>query len=499
MENDDLIPKTIVHIVPGQKITSYKRYEELGHGGFAKVFRATNELTGESVAIKVTSKERLRKPKYAQKQQLEVEIQRSLNHPNIVKALDYFEDGCYAYLVLELCECSLKTLLRKRYRFTESQTVRYLRDIIAGVSYLHDNRIIHRDLKLENFLMDKNGHVKIADFGLSAKLEHDDDKKFSVCGTPNYLSPEMITDPGKGMSYEVDIWAIGVSAFAMLTGRLPFQARDKQGTYAQIKNCKYDFPTNIVISKAARQFVEATLKVDPKQRPTALELSEHPVLVSHHSERKNREHAGTENQCQNSPIDVNAACLMMPVPDCFVSRFCDQSEKYGLGYLLINGTVGACFNDSSRMVLDPHQQFIQYWDTYTEQVPEVVTIFDKRLAKKIAVLMRFSLSLRKTNTLYKLPKKQFDPSVPMIHVKYWYRTEQATLFRMDDRNIQVNFSDRKKLIIFWTERTMMVVPSLFEQGRLIPLSMMNRKGLESDEKSRFLVAKDMLTKMSLGT
>ena len=92
MDEEDLIPTSIIHIIPGQVPIIYKRYEELGHGGFAKVYRAVNRNTGEEVAIKITSKDRLWKPKAMKKHKFEVEIQKSLHHPNVVKAYDFFED-----------------------------------------------------------------------------------------------------------------------------------------------------------------------------------------------------------------------------------------------------------------------------------------------------------------------------------------------------------------------------------------------------------------------
>lgn len=498
MTDEELIPKTIVHVIPGEKMISYERYEEIGHGGFGKVFRGKNELTGEIVAIKVISKERLRKSHCLAKHKVEVDIHMSLDHPNIVKALDYFDDGCYNYLILELCVCSLKRKLCNKRRFTEQRTARYLREIIAGVSYLHDNRIIHRDLKLENFLLDSQGRVKIADFGLSTKLKHNDDRSFSVCGTPNYMSPEMISHPPDGVGYEVDIWAIGISAFAMLTGQLPFQAQDKKHLYEMIKSCKYMWPPNLVkVSTPARRFVRSLLQRNPSKRPTALDLMDNKILVQ--MERGDTMKSTVylrENQNDNAPIDLTTNHMMCAVPDCFVLRFCDQSQKFGLGYLLLNGTVGACFRDESRMVIDPHRTFIQYWENYSNQIPQILTVDDKRQAKKIKLLQMFADSLKDRNGWCTIPKKPFDPSAPMIHVKYWYRCEYGTLFRMDDRNIQVNFPDKKKLIIFWKTQLMMVVQSLAEQGRLLPLSMMLRKGLVCDEKERFVKAKTMLDTMS---
>jgi polo-like kinase 1 len=489
MEDRTPIPLILIHKSPDQKDIRYHRYEELGHGGFAKVFRAS--LDGhKEVAIKVTSKDRLVKPKAQQKHRTEVEIQKSLDNPNVLQAVDFFDDDHFTYLVLELCSRgSLKIQLRKRVKFSEEETIRYLRQIIAGVAYLHDNRILHRDLKLENCLVDSTGCLKIADFGLSAKLEHDDERRFTVCGTPNYMCPEMISG-GKGVSYEVDVWAIGVIAFGMLTGKMPFQQADKKETYALIKKCAYSFPEHPRLSLPARQFITSILQIDPQKRPSARDLFEHPFIAERASVYR-----PPLVEVRNSSR-VKPQPTLTSVPEFFVSRFCDHSEKYGLGYLLVNGTVGACFNDSSRMVMDPYENFIQYWDSYGVLQPAIMTVDNEIEKKKITILTRFAESLKKTATMFRIPPLKFERSTPMRHVKYWLRTEKATLFRMDDRNIQVNFADRQKLFIFWGERELMIVPTVFDQGKLIALSEVSSQSAESDEKARFLVAKEMLAIMS---
>jgi polo-like kinase 1 len=488
-ETESCIPTALVHTIPGKKAVSYHRHEELGHGGFAKVFRGTTDL-GNEVAIKVTAKFRLAKPKTQQKNRSEVDIQLSLDHPNVVRALDFFEDDNFTYLILELCQRgSLKTQLRARGRFSEQETIRYLRDIMNCLAYLHDNRILHRDLKLENFLVDNSFCVKIADFGLSAQLDHDDERRFSVCGTPNYLSPEMISDASKGVSYEVDIWAIGVSTFAMLTGRLPFQKSEKKETYAQIKKCAYSFPSESDVSLAAKQFIGCLLQLDPKKRPSARDVSDHPFL----SEKVEPIRKPLKEVVNRT---ITKKDSQVPVPDFFVSRFCDHSDKYGLGYLLLNGTVGACFNDLSRMAIDPHGVFIHYWDSYAVQDPAVLAPDGDIERKKITILARFADSLKKSRLMFRLPAAQCSPSTPLVHVKYWLRTEQAVLFRMQDRNIQVNFADHQKLFIFWSQKELMLAPSILDAGTVIPLSQMNHRSDASDEKARFLIAKEMLSVMN---
>ena len=562
MDEEDLIPTSIIHIIPGQVPIIYKSFYVLGHGGFAKVYRAVNRNTGQEVAIKITSKERLWKPKAMKKHKFEVEIQKSLHHPNVVKAYDFFEDQLFTYLVLELCpNGTLKSLIKKKTRLTEQETIKYVRDILHGLAYIHDNNIIHRDIKLENFLIDSDGHIKIADFGLSAKIKYDGERKHTVCGTPNYISPELLLDPEKGISYEVDIWALGVSAFAMLTGKLPFQARKTEETYEKIKKCDFQFPNDIHLSLGAKMFIEYLLNLNPILRPTAHQLKSYPWLQnsSAHLQRPlllevqnsvstssddskpyrtsnfddpaaskvnvyndnrmfnnnllvntilNNTTNNTNNMTNNFNVNptnvitekevkvVENDSQEMSLPKYFVSRFCDYSEKYGLGYLLLNGCVGVCFKDCTRMILDPHQEFIQYWRTFQDEKPEILDINDAEEERKIRILFKFSSSLKKTKTMFEIPDEKCDPNVPLLHVKYWSRNEEATLFRMNNRNIQLNFQDRKKLIIFWNNRKLMIVPSIYDSGHLYRIHDVLKKPDDDDMKTRLVFAKQVLAEMS---
>lgn len=275
-----ILPPTITRTHPDGRIDKYNVHEVLGQGGFGTVYRISKFETKEEYALKVTPFEILKTPKLMRKHRMEIEIQRKLNHENILKSYDYFEDSSNTYIVLELCpHQSIKHLLRKKKTMTEVETASIIREIVNGLIYLHDNRIIHRDLKLENFLIGKDGHIKIADFGLSTRLEYDDQRRFTVCGTPNYLSPEILCSSSKGHSYEVDIWAIGVCAFALLTGKPPFETKKLKSTYEHIRSCSYSFPPELRLSFVAKDFVRSILQINPEVRPSAIELSLHPFLA----------------------------------------------------------------------------------------------------------------------------------------------------------------------------------------------------------------------------
>lgn len=128
--------------------------------------------------------------------------------------------------------------LHKRRRIlTEPETRFFMKQITHGVSYLHNNKIIHRDLKLGNLLLDDNLVVKIGDFGLAAQIEYDGERKKTLCGTPNYIAPEILMK--KGHSFEVDVWSIGCIMYTLLVGKPPFETNTLKDTYAKIKKCDY--------------------------------------------------------------------------------------------------------------------------------------------------------------------------------------------------------------------------------------------------------------------
>ena len=609
------VPLTISRKREFGSATTYKRHEELGRGGFAAVYRVTNQATNEEFALKAVPKERVEKPKSLEKLKCEIAIQRSLNHPNVLKSYDNFEDFQNYYIVLEYApNGSVKDMVKKAGHLSEYETARILREVMSGLCYLHDNRIIHRDLKLENFLIGKDGKIKIADFGLSTRLDYDDERKYTVCGTPNYLSPELLTNSSKGHSYEVDIWTIGVCAFAMLTGKPPFETAHRKLTYEHIKNCKYSFPSDIPLSAAARDFIKVILQIKPERRPNAQDVALHPFLTQLPSKYKRvppvvpalptvpenrpvyefkkytpgydpkrpydyqngikrntpennqngyrrnyqdnvqngikkstpennqngvkrqtpelnpipikkvvlKNHHEGNNINNNNNINVGSSPVgssprqnaasprnvdnhqqgngnsdFATMPKNCVSRFCDHSDKYGLGYMLIDGTIGACFNDWSRMVMDPHETFVQYWESYQTSTPEIMDPKSGSQSKKLALIRRFAESLKKTKSMFDLPSKKYNPNSTLRHVKYWMRNDEATLFRMDDRNIQVNFNDRTKLVIFWNNKKMMMVHSIKEPGKLLPLTYVNSQQPNSDERKRYNVARSMLAAMSV--
>lgn len=128
-------------------------------------------------------------------------------------------------------------LQKRRRLITEPETRFYMKQLINGVGYLHQKNIIHRDLKLGNLFLNDDLHVKIGDFGLATVIAHEGERKETLCGTPNYIAPEILEK--KGHSFEVDIWSVGCIMYTLLIGRPPFEAYSVKETYMRIKKCEY--------------------------------------------------------------------------------------------------------------------------------------------------------------------------------------------------------------------------------------------------------------------
>lgn len=259
-------------------IKKYLRGKFLGKGGFAKVYEFTNLETKRLSAAKVIAKTSLTKSRAKQKLMSEIKIHRSLHHNNIVGFEHFFEDAENVYILLELCHNqSLNELLRRRKRLHELEAQCYVNQICAAVKYLHSHRVIHRDLKLGNLFLNDKMEVKIGDFGLATKLEFDGERKRTICGTPNYIAPEVL-EGKQGHSYEVDIWSLGVIIYTLIIGKPPFETSDVKTTYKRIRMNAYSFPENVPISDAARDLITKILNNDPSKRPSVDDILSHEFI-----------------------------------------------------------------------------------------------------------------------------------------------------------------------------------------------------------------------------
>jgi polo-like kinase 1 len=259
-------------------VKKYIKGRFLGKGGFAKCYEFTNIESKKISAAKVIAKNSLTKSRAKQKLMSEIKIHRSLHHNNIVGFEHFFEDAENVYIALEICRNqTLNELLRRRKRLHDLEVQCYTVQIVAALKYLHSHRVIHRDLKLGNLFVSEKMEIKIGDFGLATKLEFDGERKRTICGTPNYIAPEIL-EGKQGHSYEVDIWSLGVIIYTLIIGKPPFETSDVKTTYRRIRMNAYTFPEHVAISDAAKNLITRILTNDPSKRPNLDEILQHEFL-----------------------------------------------------------------------------------------------------------------------------------------------------------------------------------------------------------------------------
>uniref|UniRef100_A0A8C4HZ19 Serine/threonine-protein kinase PLK n=1 Tax=Dicentrarchus labrax TaxID=13489 RepID=A0A8C4HZ19_DICLA len=254
----------------------YCRGKVLGKGGFAKCYEMTDLSTSKVYAAKIIPHARVSKPHQREKIDREIELHKVLHHKHIVHFYHHFEDKENIYILLEYCSRkSLAHILKARKVLTEPEVRYYLRQIVSGLRYLHEQEILHRDLKLGNFFVSESMELKVGDFGLAAKLEPAGNRRKTICGTPNYLSPEVLNKQGHGC--ESDIWALGCVMYTMLLGRPPFETTNLKETYRCIREARYSLPSSL--SPQAKQLIASLLAKIPEDRPNLDHILRHDFFT----------------------------------------------------------------------------------------------------------------------------------------------------------------------------------------------------------------------------
>nr|XP_019045791.1 STE/STE11/CDC15 protein kinase [Kwoniella bestiolae CBS 10118]OCF24721.1 STE/STE11/CDC15 protein kinase [Kwoniella bestiolae CBS 10118] len=272
-------------------LSNYQLGDILGRGASGSVYRALNFLTGETVAIKSISLLSL-PPSSLPDIMSEIDLLKNLNHPNIVKYKGFARDKENLFIVLEYCENgSLQSILKKFGKFPESLIAVYISQVLEGLIYLHEQGVIHRDIKGANILTNKDGSVKLADFGVSSKnqpkpsassspgMEHTkkEDNDNEVVGSPYWMAPEVIEQ--NGASTASDIWSVGCVIVELLEGKPPYgELAPMQALWRIVQDEGMKIPDGA--SPIVKDFLYHCFQKDPNLRVSAKKLLRHPWMMS---------------------------------------------------------------------------------------------------------------------------------------------------------------------------------------------------------------------------
>lgn len=254
----------------------------IGEGNFAVVKECMDRATRKMYALKNINKRRCKGKEHMIEN--EVAILRRVNHPNIILLVEEFDTKDSLYLVMEYVKGGdLFDDIALSTKYTERDASSMINNLVQALKYLHNLRIVHRDVKPENLLVidhsDGSKSLKLGDFGLATYCE---DQLFTVCGTPTYVAPEILSEVG--YDFKVDVWAAGVILYILLCGFPPFASpsNDQEELFDQIAEGRYEFtsPYWDDVSESAMELISDMLVVDPANRLSAVDILEHPWVTA---------------------------------------------------------------------------------------------------------------------------------------------------------------------------------------------------------------------------
>lgn len=262
-------PQTTLHF--------YKYGRLLGRGAFGKVNLGLHIMSGRLVAVKSFNKTKLSSENANRKILQEVNLMKNLRHNSIVKIFEMIDTQKYLVIVMEyICGGDLLSFVRKRTKLNEITAKFIFKQIIEALQYIHTQNIVHRDIKLDNILIDLNNNIKICDFGVGKQLKKAE-VMYDQCGTPAYIAPEILINKGYE-GFGVDIWSAGVVLYTMLSGKVPFKANKMSDLHKIIISGNFTPVENI--SEEASDIINGILEVNPKKRLNIQQILSHPWINS---------------------------------------------------------------------------------------------------------------------------------------------------------------------------------------------------------------------------
>ncbi|XP_018392373.1 PREDICTED: serine/threonine-protein kinase polo [Cyphomyrmex costatus] len=419
-EEESTIPNVIYDANTGK---SYMKGRFFGKGGFAKCYEITESKSHHVFAGKIVPKSLMAKSNQREKMTQEIAIHQSLSHRHIVGFHGFFDDSNNIYIILELCrKRSMMELHKRRKALSECETRYFMKQILEGVFYLHQHRIIHRDLKLGNLFLNDDLQVKIGDFGLATRLEHDGERKKTVCGTPNYIAPEVLTKIGH--SYEADIWSIGCIMYTLLVGKPPFETSSLKETYSRIKQVQYKTPQHI--GKPAMNMVANMLQLNPSKRPSVVKLMKDTFFTSGYL-----------------PTSLPLSCLTMAPRLDMLESHCNRKP---LGEMNLNGyteqDILSCRVPSSpSRKTKPNSEIAE---------PQRVNLDIRKMLQTLKEQIGSVLRTKPARESVSSADELTDPAAqPVIWISKWvdYSDKYGFGYQLSDDSVGVMYNDGTRLIM----------------------------------------------------
>lgn len=446
---------------------TYVRENYLGKGAFSKSYILKKD--DQTYCGKFIAKDKQHPERQLDSIQ-EFKILSKLSHKNIVNFVKCIETPRNFCLITEYYpNKSMFELIQRRGKLTIYEVRFFSKQLLSALKYLHDNNVVHRDIKPQNMLLDENMNLKLSDFGMAVVCPHSKTiYKRHIYGTPNYISPEMITKSICRYNYKVDIWAVGCFLYHTFTGRTPFRGKDEKILYNNIQNCVYYMPNDIPESLST--IIKKIFQKDPDSRPNARQilsseffkngftpnslpitaLVEKPKFIVTSKESKNvkkidnMESKFCENKCFRRCLKhyetyisqlINKAesqanqdkCrpshheIEYPMLDPFVwvTKVVKDNKCKHVGYELNDGTKGVLFEDKTVLALLPNLRNLYYVTTDKQVKFYTLSRHSNTLKDKLTVLksiFEVSVSADETSTKnnYNFQSKDWLPMLPYL-------------------------------------------------------------------------------------
>ena len=387
---------------PSTKINFYKYGRLLGRGAFAKVLLCLHVLTGRLVAIKTISKRKINTELKRQKMEYETSILKTLSKSNyIVKIYEEYETQRHICIVMEyICAGDLLTYIKKRNKLTEQIAKYIFKQILLALHYIHSHNIIHRDIKLDNILIDLDNNIRICDFGVSKQIDPDNDIMHEQCGTPVYMAPELLKGGGyKGFS--ADLWSTGVVLYTMLSGTIPFKGNNVKDVYLAITNKEYIELT--YISKEAQNLLNGLLEIDPSLRLSVTDALKHPWL--HHVDVKNKNKYNLFTNAERVLLEKSNVDYRN------VNNKKEMLERFNIKNINTiedqNGSVDDNENENCSLILAPYNSHFSTWKD-EEDEENMKKEFEKKYKNDNIDLYNKELKVRNHCMKFKSKVKEQD-------------------------------------------------------------------------------------------